>query len=257
MTALRLLLVEDEIIYVEQYEAVLRDYIEQHGRAIKMQVCRTLTEAKSSLNATIDAAVVDLNLGKDTADGGEVIDDLKRHFRVPVAILTGTPDDADGDPPVIRVFTKGEHPFDEVLDCLWQTYSIGLTRIMGGRGLIEKQLSRVFLANLLPTLDAWIHYGHLDPERTERALLRYALGHLVAGLDGDETPCYPEEVYLAPPLENTLTTGGLVKQKGDETRYVVMTPACDLVPRKGKPKARSVILAQVVPEESVYGDLGP
>ena len=256
MTALQLLLVEDEDTFVSQYQDVLRDYIKQHGRNINMRVCRTLAEAKSSLDATIDAAIVDLNLGKDTTDGGELIDEIEEHFRVPVAVLTGTPDDADDKPPVIGVFTKGEHGFADVLDCLWDPYMIGLTRIMGGRGLLEERLNRVFLKNLLPTLDAWIGYGRADAERTEKALLRYALGHLVADLDGDETPSYPEEVYLAPPLDNSLTTGSLVKRTDDETCHVVMTPACDLVVRKdGKPKADSIILAEVVPEETVYDSL--
>ena len=255
MTALQLLLVEDEDDFVSQYQDVLRDYADRHSRNIEMRVCKTLAEAKSSLDASIDAAIVDLNLGKDTADGGEVIDELKEHFRVPVAVLTGTPDDADDKPPVIGVFTKGEHGFEDVLDCLWEPYSIGLTRIMGGRGLLEERLNTVFLKNLLPTLNAWICYGRADAERTERALLRYALGHLVAGLDGDETPSYPEEVYLAPPLDNALTTGSLVRRKDDETCYVVMTPACDLVLRDGKPRVDSIILAEIVPEEIVYAAL--
>ena len=252
MTALQLLVVEDEGAYLEQYEAVLGEYIKQRGRPIEMHVCKTLAEAKRSLNASIDAVVVDLNLGKDTTEGGEIIDDLKDHFRVPVAVLTGTPDDADDKPPVIRVFTKGKHGFDDVLDCLWEPYRIGLTRIMGGRGLLEKSLNTVFLRNLLPTLDAWIRYGRKDAQRTEKALLRYALGHLVADLEGDETPCYPEEFYLAPPLVDTLTTGSLAKRKGDETCHVVMTPACDLVLRNEKRNVDSIILAEVVPEETVY-----
>lgn len=74
-------------------------------------------------------------------------------------------------------------------------------------------------------------------------------------MDGDEVPSYPEEVYLAPPLDDSLTTGSLVKRKEDETCHVVMTPACDLVPRNGSPKVDSVLLAEVVPEETVYVSL--
>ena len=91
MTALQLLLVEDEDAFVQQYQDVLEDYVVRHGRDIEMRVCKTLDEAKSSLDASIDAAIVDLDLGNDTTDGGEVIDELKEHFRVPVAVLTGTP----------------------------------------------------------------------------------------------------------------------------------------------------------------------
>ena len=252
MTALKLLLVEDECTVVKQYREVLQDYKNRNARNIDMCVCRTLEEAKKKLNATIDAAIVDLNLGRDTTEGAEIIDELKGSFRVPVAVLTGTPDDADDQPPVIGVFTKGKHSFDEVLDCLWQPFNIGLTRIMGGRGLLEERLNRVFLKNLLPTLDAWLQYGQGDSKRTEKALLRYALGHLIAGLDGDETPCYPEEFYLAPPLEDTLTTGSLVKRRSDGTHHVIMTPACDLVLRNVKTKTDSIILAEVVLEEDLY-----
>ncbi|MDE0150587.1 MAG: hypothetical protein OXM58_19695 [Rhodospirillaceae bacterium] len=188
MTALQLLLVEDEDTLVSQYKDVLGEYVQQHGRDIEMHVCRTLDDAKSSLNASIDAAIVDLNLGKDTTEGGELIDEIKEHFRVPVAVLTGTPDDADDNPPVIEVFTKGKDGFEDVLHRLWEPYMIGLTRIMGGRGLLEERLNRVFLKNLLPTLDTWIGYGRSNADRTEKALLRYALGHMVADLEGDETP---------------------------------------------------------------------
>ena len=255
MNALQLLLVEDDDKYVSQYQSVLHDYNDRPDRNIEMHVCKTIVEAKRKLDGTIDVAIVDLNLGKDTTEGGEVIEEIKAHFRVPVAVLTGTPDDADDRPPVIGVFTKGKHGFDEVLERLWEPYSIGLTHIMGGRGLIEDQLNMVFLRNLLPTLDSWISHGHDDVERTEKALLRYALGHLVAGLDGDETPSYPEEVYLAPPLNNALTTGSLVRRKSDSTCHVVMTPACDLVVRNGAIKADEIILAEIKSEESVYATL--
>ena len=184
MNALRVLLVEDGTEFVESYRTVLSEYIKTHNRPIDMRVEKTLPAAMRRLDGSIDAAIIDLNLGKDTTDGGVVIDELKKHFRVPVAVLTGTPDDADNAPPVVRVFTKGEHRFDEVLDYLWAIYETGLTKIMGGRGLLEERLRRVFLTNLLPTIDVWVGYGKKDRGRTENALLRHALGHLVADLGG-------------------------------------------------------------------------
>lgn len=255
MRVLQLLLVEDNKEVIKLYEDVLEDYNTTPDKQIEMHVCRSLSEAKDKLDYSIDAVIVDLNLGKGTTEGGEIITEIKEHFRVPVAVFTATPDDADDEPPVIGVFTKGEHSFEEVLDRLWEPYNIGLTDIMGGRGLLEERLNAVFLDNLLPTLDAWIRYGREDGERTEKALLRFALGHLSASLDGDETPCYPEEVYLSPPLDKRLTTGTLVLRRADETRHVVMTPACDLVPRNGKLKAKSVQLAEIVPESEIHATL--
>lgn len=257
MSALELLLVEDDDRVVREYRTVLEDYVEEHGRCIKMRVETTLEDAKSSLDASIDAAIVDLNLGKDTSDGRAVIEELKEDFRVPVAVLTGTPADAGTEPPVVGVYTKGEDSFEDVLDRLWAIYDVGLTKIMGGRGQLEDRLNRVFRTNLLPTIDVWLDYGKRDKERTEKALLRYTLGHLVADLEADETPCYAEEVYLAPPLEDSLQTGTLVRRTEGETCHVVMTPTCDLVIRSGeKPKTDVVVVAEVVPEDAVFENVG-
>ena len=256
MSELQLLLVEDEASYISQYEAVVKGYVQRHGRPIRMRVERSIEEAKRSLDATVDVAVVDLDLGRDTTDGGEVIDELKAYFRVPVAVLTGTPADADEEPPVVGVFTKGEHGFDDVLDRLWAVHEVGLTKIMGGQGLLEERLNKVFLNNLVPTIDLWIRYAAGDWERTEKALLRYTLGHLVADLEGDETPSHPVEFYLDPPLEALLTTGSVLQHKVEMNCRVVMTPACDLVVRSnGKRKADSIVLATVVPEAELYESL--
>lgn len=257
MSAFQLVLVEDDMDRVKEYRGVLDDYSEEHDRRIDMRVVNTLDEAEGGLDRWVDAAIVDLNLGNDTSDGGKIIDKLKDSFRVPVAVLTGTPADAEDTPPVVGIFTKGQHRFDEVLDRLWSIHEIGLTKIMGGRGLLEERLNQVFLRNLLPTLDAWLEYGRQNRGRTEKALLRYALGHLMASLEGDETPCYPEEVYLAPPLDDSLTTGSLVRCKKRQTCHVVMTPACDLIVRDGgKPKTSMVVIAEVVGEALLFEELG-
>lgn len=257
MSALKLLLVEDDPRNVDDYRAVLDDYVERRRRQIEMRVEGTLAAAKDKLDGSLDAAIVDLNLGTDTSDGGKVIEEIKNHFRVPVAVLTGTPTDAVEEPPVVGVYTKGEHGFDQVLDRLWVIYDVGLTRIMGGRGLLEERLNQVFLNNLLPAIDIWVAHGEKDKKRTEKALLRYALGHLVADLEADDAPHYPEEVYLAPPVENSLQTGTLVRRPEGDTCHIVMTPACDLVIRaKGTPNTDVVVVAEVVPEDALFEKLG-
>ena len=256
MSALQLLLVEDDDTVVHAYQEVLGDYVQEHNRPIEMPVVKTLTDAIVSLDASFDAAVVDLNLGNDTSDGGEVIKKVKKHFRIPVVVLTATPADAEDEPPVVGIYTKGEHRFEQVLDRLCAIYDVGLTKIMGGRGQMEERLNHVFLKNLLPTLDVWIDYARHDKERTKNALLRYTLGHLAADLEGDETPCYPEEVYLVPPLADSLQTGTLVLHKQQNTCHIVVTPACDLVIRANNPpKSDVVVVAEVVPENLLFETL--
>ena len=68
-----------------------------------------------------------------------------------------------------------------------------------------------------------------DSERTEKALLRYALNHLFQLLEEDDERCFPEEVYLHPPMSGNITTGSIVKERTQDQWHVVLSPACDLV----------------------------
>ena len=249
MASLQLLLVEDDDRFVEDFKIVTEEYNTNNQRNISLTVKASVKEAKNFLASSIDAAIVDLDLGGGTTDGIEVIDELKASFRFPVVILTGTPADAHNEPPVVRVYTKGEHGIIDILEHLWNIYETGLTKILGGRGQLENHLNDVFLTNLLPTIDVWLNYGSGNRGQTQRALLRYTLGHLVADLEGDESSFYPEEVYLTPPLDSSLKTGSLVRCKEGNSIHVVLTPACDLVPRQNnKPKTDVVVVAEVIPE---------
>ena len=117
---------------------------------------------------------------------------------------------------------------------------------MGGRGIIEQTLSQVFLENLLPQIDKWIHYGEDDSSRTEKALLRHTLNHLLQLLDDDADSCFPEEVYLHPPLNDDIRTGSLVKEKESGKWFAVMSPACDLVVREdGSRNTDRILIVEV------------
>lgn len=154
---------------------------------------------------------------------------------------------------LIEVFTKGETEHYELLDRFWDIYNTGLTRIMGGRGLIEQRLSEVFLKNLQPQIPTWVSYGVENSERTQNALLRYTLNHLLQLLEEEEQPCFPEEVYLYPPISGKITTGSIVT--ADNQWFVVLSPACDLVPR-GKNSVLNTDYILLVEIESVKKVLG-
>ena len=256
MTSFQLLLVEDEEQFIEEFRTITAEFSEHNQRQITLTVKTSVEDAKSFQASSVDAAIVDLNLGSGTSDGGEVIDELKQYFRFPVAILTGTPEDADREPPVVGVYTRGEHCIEEILEHLWNIYETGLTKILGGKGQLENHLNKVFLTNLIPTIDIWLDYGSKNKAQTQRALLRYTLGHLIADLEGEESSFYPEEVYLTPPLDSSLKTGSLIRCRDGETIHVVLTPACDLVRRQGKPpKTDFVVVAEIIPETTQYEKL--
>lgn len=258
MSEFRLLIVEDNEEELENFKLTLKRYDDETKRKITHTECKTLEDAFEKLNDSFDGAIIDLKLGNEGGEGNQVVKRIEElDFRIPVFILTGTPDAVDPTYAYVKVFKKGDAnaTYENLLNLFWDIYSTGLSRIMGGRGEIEENLGKVFRKNLLPQIDKWIAYGKEnagDPKRTERALLRYALNHLFQLLDDDENQSFPEEMYLHPPLTDKIRTGSIVKQKDDGQWFTVMNPACDLVIRDGKSfKTERILLVEIEPVSKV------
>jgi CheY-like chemotaxis protein len=256
MSKFRLLVVEDQ----EEELSVCRDtiarYKDEKQRDVEIEECKDVKEAFEKLDNSFDGAIIDLRLGDQGDEGTQVVREIeKANLRIPVAILTGTPDAVDSDFTYIGVFKKGDPKagYSDLLDLFWGIHNTGLTRIMGGRGIIEETLSKVFRKNLLPQKNKWVSYGETDPSRTEKALLRHALSHLLQLLDDDGDRCFPEEVYLSPPLTPTIRTGSIIKKKTSGQRFVVMNPACDLVIRaNGECNTDRILVVEIDSHASLF-----
>jgi len=258
MSKFRLLLVEDN----EQDREVCRDtivrYRAQTHRDIELIECESLEEALEKIDNTFDGAIIDMKLAEQGNEGNQVIQIIEQsQLRIPVAILTGTPDPVNTDFVNIGVFKKGDPgaKYEDLLNIFWEIYDTGLTRIMGGRGIIESTLYQVFRGNLLPQKEKWMLYGSQSPEKTEKALLRHALSHLLQLLDDDGDRSYPEEMYLYPPLTAQIKTGSIVTERAGQVKYVVMNPACDLVMRAPNMcNTDRVLLAEIISQQRLFPD---
>ncbi len=254
---LRLLLVEDCEEDVRNCQAAVRRFKDEKQRDIDLIICRTLDEGLNKVDNYFDGAIVDLRLNGGGSEGNEIIRKIKEsYFRIPVAILTGTPANADADDTYLGIFMKGETSYMELFNQLSGIYDTGLTRILGGRGRIEETLNQVFRECLLRKgcLKKWVEYGKDNPEQTEKALLRHTVNHLMHLLDDDTDLFKPEEVYIFPPLQEGIRTGGIVRSRKGESYFVILNPACDLVVRKnGSFKTDCILVAEVKKKEIVAG----
>lgn len=254
MPNFRLLIADDD----EQELNICRDsvtrYQDEKHREIALVECKTVDEALQKLDSSFDGAIIDLRFADKGDEGSQIIQRIvESQFRIPVAILTGTPETADFGFYYIGVFKKGETGYDDIFDAFFEIYDTGLTRIMGGRGIIEKNLNKVFLHNLLPQRDTWVTYGKDSSSKTEKALLRFILNHLMQLLDDDEDLCFPEEAYIYPPLHDRLKPGCIVKQKGAQGLCVVLNPACDLVIREsGQFNTDRILFVEIDEDPKVY-----
>ena len=257
MSVFKLLVVEDDEQDLNTCIDTVERYKEQNQREIELVTCRNITEAIQSLDNSFDGAIIDLRLGAVGDEGNQVIKTINENqYRIPIAILTGTPNSADRNFQYIGVFRKGDQGagYDDLLNRFWRIHETGLTRIFGGRGTIETHLSKVFWDNLLPQIEKWEEYGETDSKRTENALLRHTLHHLIQLIDEDTEKCFPEEFYLHPPLTEQIRTGVIVQEKDNDTWYVVMSPDCDLVVRKNKEIRNTdrILLVEVVPATKYF-----
>lgn len=258
MTEINLLLVEDAKQDQQSCKNAASDFQEDNNCTINIEVCANVNDALTALNEShYDGAIIDMRLAGQGNEGNQVIAQIKETFRrIPVTIMTGTPDVAETeDFPLVAIYKKGEKPYSEIIAELCGIYRTGLTKIMGGKGEMEKNLNHIFIKNLLPQRRHWVNYGKEDNKRTEKALLRHALNHLIQLLDDDVDKCYPEEMYIYPPISSRINTGCIVKNKKSNHFYIVMNPACDLAERhNGGCNTDRALLAKIDSETEFLSD---
>ncbi len=255
MGNLKILFVEDS----EDQQKVFSDSVNVFNDKYKdecvvsYEVAKDLPEALSKIDGSFDGVIVDLKLGNDDEGGNTVVSQLGEMLaRIPVIFVTAFLDLVEEHPSIIHKHARGSETYESDIKKFKEISDTGLTRIMGGRGKIEKALSDVFLKNLLPQRDKWVTYGEADSSRTEKALLRHTLNHLLQLLDDDEDRSFPEEMYLSPPLTDNIRTGSIIKQKDGAQWFAVMNPACDLVVRSnGTFKTDRILLVEIEKENDV------
>ena len=108
MNVLRLLLVEDNEQERDLCKETATRYKSDKQCEVKIVECKCLDEAFEKLDNSFDAAIIDLKL-ENGGEGNQVLRRIaESSFRIPVAILTGTPDAVDADFDYIGVFKKGD-----------------------------------------------------------------------------------------------------------------------------------------------------
>lgn len=239
---MNILLVEDDNESVK----TCQEFAAFDDRGINIEVAKTIDDAKLCLNKDIDTAIVDIKLGNISDAGNSVIDEINAlSLRIPTVIHTGTP--ASVTVSALKVFTRGENTYGEIFDFLFDVYNTGIVNILGKKGLLEKKLSEVYSRNIQPVIsNSWINYGKINSEQTEKALLRYTLNHLMQLLENtdDVEKCYPEEMYIFPPIDENYRTGSIVKN-ADNKYFIILSPACDLALHNGSFKTDRVLIAEI------------
>ena len=261
MNPLKILLVEDETIPQNAFKNDVEVFKGQpNNPTVEYEIVDNVYDAVEMIDVSFNGAIIDLKLGGNEDGGNEIIQILHKEFtKIPIVFVTSYPDLVVDHPSVIKIRSRDVGSYRVDLLLFQQIREIGFTDIIGGGGLIEQKLHEVFLENLLPQIETWISYGEAyketDPKRTEKALLRYTLNHLLQRLEEDNELFFPEEVYLYPPVldevttKSKLTTGSIVKE--NTQWFVVLSPACDLIMRKGGQFTERILFVEIEKETDI------
>lgn len=245
--SIKLLLVEDNEEDRRGFLQSVERFNHEKKTEISVVECKTLDDALGKIDRSFDGAVIDMKLGDRGGEGNEILKLVDEwNLRMPIVVLTGTPSEADYAYVHIDVQKKGEADNLVILEDFRQIHASGLTKVMGSRGLLEKSLSDVYKKNILNQKAAWKAYGEANSEKSEKALMRHVLNHLIQMVDLDEESCVAEEFYIYPPIGDALRTGSVVSQSGSKEYYLVINPLCDLTFRaNGEFNARMIMLCRI------------
>lgn len=258
MTNMRLLLVEDNEQDQKLCMNAVTDFSDDNNCEIDIDYCVDVESALANLNESYyDGAIVDMKLAGEGNEGNEILGKIRDTFRrIPVAIMTGTPDVINHNGfPLVDIYRKGEAKYIDIISEFYMIYRTGLTKIMGGKGEIEKKLGDIFIKNILPQRESWKRHAEKDSLKTEKALLRHTLNHLIQLLDNDIDKCYPEEMYIHPLVSTNINVGCILQSKCSDVFYVVMNPACDLAVRQnGNCNTDRALLVEIQSIKDVFSD---
>jgi len=207
------------------------------------------------------AAFIDLKLSTgdilNSDEGNEIIREIYHKKRFPIYVLTNTPGEVSyefKESLFLKIASKTDVDYHEVFCEVIKIYKTGIINIIGRTGLIEKMLDEIFWNNISQTIEEWF----LEIN-TEKQLLRFTISNLQEYLElseaGDFDVYFPTETYIRPfNIKKFPFTGDIIKQKNDDSYWIVLTPACDLATdsSRQKPKAKHITISKIYPFEKIY-----
>lgn len=239
------LLIEDSADDRDAFKTTINTLnLQNNEKHYSCEIAETYAEGlkKLSSNSIYHGVIIDIKLdGKHS--GHEIVKKTIECYRVPVVIYTGTPDKAESGNDLIKVYTKAEKTYKDIIEELDETWGTGLFRVLGGNGIIEKLMNRIFWNNLYPQIDVW--KGKKTNVDTEKVLLRYAASHIQELIDSDVPTYETEEMYIYPPLSEEIKTGSIYKSKQNGNYYIILSPPCDLALHEGKFKTERILLCEI------------
>lgn len=227
------------------------------GKTITVETTTNFSTAKDILrDGSFDIVVLDLKGSGRDQDGLElgesVLNEIKKTCFVsvifntcfPVSVLTH-------ESHMIKIVSKGE-TLEALQIEIAKMLSSKIADIKNKLDLYIKESMRSYMWDFVH--DHWASLSGIIDEKMLNHLLARRLAHTltkekIVALMGEDSYnpeiAHPIEEYIYPPLSIEYRTGDLLKK--NEKFYILITPSCDMILRKGVRKAEDITLIECLP----------
>lgn len=202
-----------------------------------------------------DLIVLDLRredaAGDDDDAGQRTFSNIRGARFIPIVFWTALPDHVADKvkPPFVTVAKKTA--LDQVPLLIREAVKSHAAHAMRA---IEASVSEVLRQHMWDELAPnWDEYSGTPDEASLSQVLISRLARVLEAKNNEQFTSHPHHRYVYPPAAEHRAPGDLLMRdegEGDATWWVVLTPACDFMPRKdGIPNAERVVLAAATPVE--------
>lgn len=243
MREIKLLIVDDDDDVIEEFKNSIEMYNRDNDNIkYKPYVANNLDEAKEKLETyIIDTAIIDINLnnssGDDNVDGNSVIEEILKYFRMPIFVVSGTPDKLDDslkNNVMIKRYTREVDTNQKLFETdIPNSIKSSTLKYFSRNGYLEKEIAKIYWEYLSQTIEYWEQVTEeFSQEEIDKILSRHTLSCLneklyVNGNIGRFDEYHFGEMYIKPPIKQHYHTGDIVKK--DEEYFIILNPACDIV----------------------------
>lgn len=264
MKTIKLLIVDDNNEVIEEFKDSIEIYNRDNDNIkYKPYVANNLEAAKEKLETyIIDTAIIDINLnnssGGDNVDGNSVIEEILKYFRIPIFVVSGTPDKLDDslkNNVMIKRYTREVDTNQKLFEIdIPNSIKSPTLKYFSRNGYLEKEITKIYWEYLSQTIEHWEQVTEeLSQEVIDKILSRHTLSCLneklyVNGNIGRFDEYHFGEMYIKPPIKQHYHTGDIIKK--DEEYFIILNPACDIVnadiKKPYKSKLNFYILAKII-----------
>ena len=214
-----------------------------------VDIAKTYEQGIEMLDSNYNGVIIDVKLN-DGKNGNDIVKEILKKYRLPVAVFTGTPDIRINEEAPISVYIKGAASHESIINDLCEISDTGIYKVLSGAGIIEEIMTQIYWKNLYPQIGIWREKKGQGVE-TEKILLRYVISHIQELIDNDVPAYVTEEMYIKPPISCDIKTGGIYKEKHKVEYVIVLSPPCDLAIHSGKIKTDRILVCEIEEQDRI------